>query len=210
MHRIGPGAVAPLNPAARWPEGYVAVLREAGAKEQYIPFYIAWVRRFFARRSGRRRRDLGRPEIEAFLREMAGQTGISNWQIQQARDALELYYEKFRGIPMEARPAKPSPAGSMPASCLQAQSVGPIAPEPPPHDRTEHYQSRPRRPTRLFSRRERSVPFSRKWRGVVLRVGDESAISAPCQTTELLLAASDANGNGHVDTSTSGVQSVAG
>jgi hypothetical protein len=51
--------VAPLNLNPKWPEGYVAVLREAG--------------------------------------------GNSNWQIAQARDALELYYEQFRGIALAPR-----------------------------------------------------------------------------------------------------------
>ena len=40
--------VAPLNPQPRWPEGYLTVLREAGAQEKTIPHCVAWVRRFFA------------------------------------------------------------------------------------------------------------------------------------------------------------------
>jgi hypothetical protein len=48
------------------------------------------VRRFFARFPGRSRRSLGRGEIETFLGEMARRNEISNWQIAQARDALEL------------------------------------------------------------------------------------------------------------------------
>src|SRR5450759_2589512 len=94
---------APLNPSPRWPSGYVEVLRDAGAQEKTIPFCIGWVRRFFARFPGRRRRDLGRAEIEAFLSEAAAGPGAGNWLIQQARDALELYYEKFRGIPLQPR-----------------------------------------------------------------------------------------------------------
>jgi len=96
--------VAPLNPQPRWPGGYIAVLREAGAQEKTIPHCVAWVRRFFARHPGRKRRDLGRTESEAFLAETAQRPGVSNWQIQQARDALELYYEQFRGIALRARP----------------------------------------------------------------------------------------------------------
>ena len=59
--------VAPLGPQPRWPEGYITVLREAGAQEKTIPHCVAWVRRFFARRPGRRRGDLGRTEIERRL-----------------------------------------------------------------------------------------------------------------------------------------------
>lgn len=94
---------APNNPDPQWPEGFVAVLREAGAKEKSIPYCLDWVRRFFKRFPDRARRDLGRTEIEIFLSETATQAWISNWQVQQARDALELYYAKFRGISLDSR-----------------------------------------------------------------------------------------------------------
>ncbi len=112
--------VSPTDPDPQWPDGYVAVLREAGAQEKTIPYCIGWVRRFFARFPGRQRRDLGRAEIEAFLSETAAHPGVGNWQVQQARDALELYYAKFRGIALETRefvPAnrhEPSPTRSSP------------------------------------------------------------------------------------------------
>ncbi len=96
-------AVAPLNPQPRWPEGHLTVLREAGAQERTIPHCVAWVRRF-AKHPSCRRRDLGRTEIEAFQAEAAQRPGVSNWQVQQARDALELYYAQFRGIALKARP----------------------------------------------------------------------------------------------------------
>ncbi len=50
--------VAPLNTNPKWPEGYVAVLREVDVLEKTIPFLVTWVRRFFARFPGRSRRDL--------------------------------------------------------------------------------------------------------------------------------------------------------
>lgn len=90
-----------------WPDGYVRMLREAGAKDVTIPHCVAWVRRFFAANPGRRRRDLGRTQIEAFLSSVAARPGISNWQVQQARDAVELYYERFRGIALDPRPDGP-------------------------------------------------------------------------------------------------------
>ena len=33
--------VAPLNTNPKWPEGYIAVLREAGAQEKTIPFFAS-------------------------------------------------------------------------------------------------------------------------------------------------------------------------
>ena len=111
MHHTGTRAVAPMNPEPKWPEGYVAALREAGAQEKTIPFCLTWVRGFFARHPGRSRRGLGREEIETFLTEVAARNGVNNWQVQQARDALELYYEQFRGIALEPRPDMPKSQG---------------------------------------------------------------------------------------------------
>ena len=119
-------AAAPVVGDPVWPEGYVRVLREAGAKEVTIPYCVAWVRRFFARNPGRRRRDLARPEIETFLTEIAARPGISNWQVQQARDAAEMYYEQFRGIPLDPRPDLPTQSTSSDSPPV------PLAPAAPP------------------------------------------------------------------------------
>jgi len=94
---------APANPTPKWPIGYIEALREAGAQEKTIPFCIRWVRAFFAEHPGRRRRDLGRTEIEAFLQKTATLPNVTNWQVQQAREALEVYYERFRGIALAPR-----------------------------------------------------------------------------------------------------------
>lgn len=120
MRQSSQRGVAPLNTNPKWPEGYVAVLREAEAQEKTIPFLVTWVRRFFARYPGRSRRGLGRGEIETFLSEMVQRNEISNWEIAQARNALELYYEQFRGIalaprPDDVRPLTPSPTSPQPS-----------------------------------------------------------------------------------------------
>jgi len=56
---------------------------------------------------GRRRRDLGRREIETFLTEQSRRGGVSNWRLAQARAAMEIYYEQFRGIALTPRPDRP-------------------------------------------------------------------------------------------------------
>ena len=132
--------VAPLNTNPKWPEGYMAVLREAGAQEKTIPFFVTWVRRFFARFPGRSRRSLGRVEIETFLGEMARRNEISNWGVAQARDALELYYEQFRGIALATRPdnmvsTQPPAPSSRPPRQLDEPITGP--------DRSLHETSLP-------------------------------------------------------------------
>jgi len=90
MRHDGRRVAAPENDDPRWPEGYVTELREEGAKEVAIPYCVARVRRFFARNPGRRRRDRGRTEIEAFLSGIAARPGVSNRQVQQARDVVEI------------------------------------------------------------------------------------------------------------------------
>ncbi len=121
MPQTGPRVAAPRVEDPVWPDGYIRMLREGGAREVTIPYCVAWVRRFFAANPGRRRRDLGRAEIEAFLSDVAARPGISNWQVQQARDAVELYYERFRGIVLDPRPAGPF----RPASVALAPSSAP-------------------------------------------------------------------------------------
>jgi hypothetical protein len=83
------------------------VLRDLGAVEKTIPYCVAWARSFFARFPGRRRRDLGRTEIETFLTEQSRRGGVSNWRLAQARAAMEIYYEQFRGIALTPRPDRP-------------------------------------------------------------------------------------------------------
>jgi hypothetical protein len=65
MHQSGPRPVAPPDLDPRWPAGYMAVLREAGAHEKAIPYCIGWVRQFFAAYPGRERRELGRTEYRS-------------------------------------------------------------------------------------------------------------------------------------------------
>ena len=104
MCQEGRRAVAPLNTDPRWPDGYIGVLRDLGAVEKTIPYCVAWARSFFARFPERRRRDLGRTEIETFLTEQSRRGGVSNWRLAQARAAIEIYYEQFRGIALALRP----------------------------------------------------------------------------------------------------------
>jgi hypothetical protein len=84
MHQTGTRAVAPTNPEPRWPEGSVAALRADGPREKTIPYWVGWVGGLFARRPGRRRRGLGRAEIEAFRAGMAARNRVNNWPVHPA------------------------------------------------------------------------------------------------------------------------------
>ena len=97
------------NPNPGWPNGYFQVLQELGVDKRYFPFYAHWVRLFFRRHlEGRRRQDLGRPEVRKFLNDLKNDPAVADWQAQQARDAVVVYYEQFRGISLAAS-ATPSP-----------------------------------------------------------------------------------------------------
>ncbi|MBN1775727.1 MAG: integron integrase [Clostridiales bacterium] len=94
-------SVAPFNPDPRWPSGYFQVLEELGVPSRRRPFYAHWVRQFFKRFLTARRRDLGRSQITAYLQQLSNDPNIADWQVRQAQDALEIYYEQFRGIALD-------------------------------------------------------------------------------------------------------------
>jgi hypothetical protein len=92
----------PFNPHPDWPNGYFHVLDELGVERSQQSLYAFWVRRFFAMFKGRkRRRDLGATEIKRFLDALDQDEMVADWQRSQAEDALIIYYEQFRGIPLD-------------------------------------------------------------------------------------------------------------
>lgn len=93
---------APFNPNPKWPQGYYEVLEEAGVPGKQHAFYAQWVRQFFnAELKGRRRRDLRLPDVKRFLGKLQADDTVLAWQADQAREALTLYYEQFRGIALD-------------------------------------------------------------------------------------------------------------
>lgn len=141
--------VAAFNPSPVWPAGYFQVLAELAVPEKYHPFYAQWVRQFFNHElKGRRRRDLGLSDVRHFLATLESDEHIEDWQVEQARDALEVYYEQFRGIPLAA-----SPAANARESNARAAERGPTVPQP----RVVHPVRRipaPRQPARASDRVE--------------------------------------------------------
>jgi integron integrase len=91
--------VAPYNPNPRWPKGYYQVLHELGIESRHHSFYSHWVQRFFSEHKGEKhRRDLGLAEINVFLESLGQDPRVADWQVAQAKQALTIYYEQFRGI----------------------------------------------------------------------------------------------------------------
>jgi len=121
-----------INSSVRWPAGYFEVLDEAQIPKRQQGFYAHWVRQFFARCLGqRRRRDLGRAEINGFLQLLGEDETTADWQVEQAQGALELYYERFRGIALASRSftAVAVPIGPLPE---KAADIGAKRPIPKP------------------------------------------------------------------------------
>ena len=117
--------VAPYHPNPQWPTGYFQALEEVGVEEPRRRFYAHWVRQFFNRHQGRkRRRDLGRVEIEAFLQALAADDGVVDWQVVQAGDALEIYYQQFRGIALEPGQTMHAKAETEPERLTTAKKRG--------------------------------------------------------------------------------------
>ena len=92
--------VAEFNCSPRWPDGYFEALLEAKIPSRQHSFYAHWVRQFFNQNPGKARRSLGAEDIARFLGTLKTDPNMAHWQIRQAQDALILYYEQFRGIPL--------------------------------------------------------------------------------------------------------------
>jgi hypothetical protein len=129
--------VAPFNPNPEWPEGFFQVLEEAGVPEHHHPFYAHWVRQLFNRFPGRSRRSLGPQEIADFLDAVESDPDSQPWQQEQARDALILYYEQFRGISLRKMPS-PSPRESKQPPPTYPRKMDVRESVPPPVNRRAH------------------------------------------------------------------------
>ncbi len=104
------------------------------------PFYAQWVRLFFTRMLGnRRRRDLGYDDIERFLEELQAQNRVDPWQLKQAREALSIYYEQFRGIALR-KTTKSGEVGPGPSEGVAPmplpRAITPPTTIPPPRKRS--------------------------------------------------------------------------
>jgi len=119
---------APPVPESKWPDGYIEALRREGAHEKNMPYGLLRVRSFFANGPGRPCRQLGRDGIEAFLSEAVRRTGISHPQVQQARNAIETYCERFRGMPLAPRTDEERPSDAGLSVCYEYKDDRPSHP----------------------------------------------------------------------------------
>jgi integron integrase len=108
---------SPAGAALAWPQGFEDILLAAGAKRIALPYCVQWAERFKARFSGRNPESLARADVELFLSELARNENIANWQLQQARNSVELFLQQFLGVALAPRlsgePAEPREPFSM-------------------------------------------------------------------------------------------------
>jgi len=96
-------SVSPYNQNPLWPDGYFDVLQDAGVHEDSFLIYANCVRDLFKNNPGKARLSLGANEIRAYLQQLENSGAVEVAGRLQAREALILYYEKFRGIPLVKR-----------------------------------------------------------------------------------------------------------
>jgi len=122
--------VSPYNPHPKWPEGYFRALSDAGVPKANFAAYASQVRSFFALHSGKPRRSLGASEIASYLANLKN-GGASGSEWMEAREALILYYEKFRGLPLVKRRTRHDKGSKLKAGASNHSSVGGLKPIPP-------------------------------------------------------------------------------
>jgi integron integrase len=129
-------SLSPYNPNPVWPDGYFDVLKEAGVHENLFLAYANWVRDLFKHNPGKARRSLGANEIKVYLHQLGISGDGEASDRLQAREALILYYEKFRGIPLVKRPQK-----ALDAAKPEAATHLKITPQPQPQIKKESTSS---------------------------------------------------------------------
>ncbi len=71
---------------------YRNVLKRRGVPEKSIQWYVRWAERYAMAIRGQPLRERTDEDAEAYLRSLQNQQGIQQWQVHQAREALEILY----------------------------------------------------------------------------------------------------------------------
>jgi integron integrase len=123
------GVVAsPAGAELVWPQGFEEILLSAGAKRVALPYCVQWVERFKDRFRGRNPESLGRADVELFLSELGRRENIANWQLQQARNAIELFLQQFLGVALAPRLSVETPENHDPVPMGNNASRGSYRP----------------------------------------------------------------------------------
>jgi integron integrase len=76
-------------------EAYRACAEENRVPPDRSPFYVNWAKTFANFIPEKSLKERTRKDIEAFLADLAKRSGIADWRVRQAKQALRILYEKF-------------------------------------------------------------------------------------------------------------------
>lgn len=76
---------------------YAGVLEGSKVPVHHRPHYARWVRQF-AKTGDGRLDGRTREEVAAYLEELGGMPHLERWQVEQARDAIEMFYKDVLGL----------------------------------------------------------------------------------------------------------------
>jgi integron integrase len=96
--------MTPSSPSF-WTE-YKAVLTKLSVPEKKVNFYTGWAQRFERFLNGLPLQEATVEMVKAFLTDIAQDEHIKDWQIDQARHALEILYDEYLKVDFKA-PAVP-------------------------------------------------------------------------------------------------------
>jgi integron integrase len=94
-----------LSSPAFWTE-YKATLNKLSVPQKKVNYYVSWVQTFERFLNGVPIREASLDMVKAFLADIAQDEHIKEWQIDQARHALEILYDEYLKIDFKA-PAAP-------------------------------------------------------------------------------------------------------
>jgi len=80
----------------RWRGGYLGLLEKLRVNKRCRPYYLQRLSEFFRHYPETARKDLHHDDVADFLAALTERPGIEEWQVLQARHALDIYFEQFR------------------------------------------------------------------------------------------------------------------
>lgn len=104
-----------------WQEYRATVLRQ-GVPPARAEWFVRWAQRFARARPGVALRARTAAHVSAFLSDLARPTNVEPWQVEQAREALQVLYQKVLPLPWAQSWSFQTDAPEAPGELLQATS----------------------------------------------------------------------------------------
>jgi hypothetical protein len=79
----------------RFWDAYRGAAEENRVRTDLLAYYVKWVKTFVDFMPDKNLRERSGKDIETFLVDLAQRPNVADWQVRQARHALEIFYEMF-------------------------------------------------------------------------------------------------------------------